>query len=351
MLIRNCWYVAGWSYQFTAETPVQRMLLGEPVVIWRPSDGPIIAMEDRCVHRLAPLSAGRIEGNQIRCMYHGLRFDAAGRCTHIPGQETIPASAKVRTYPVVERNDWVWVWMGDPEKADPSRIAPSKALDDPRWVLKTGELHYQAHYELINDNLLDLTHLAYVHATSFGAGPAWAESRPKVEPIAEGVRSSRWIVDTAPVPPLGKAAHHELVDIWTSYDFVLPGVFLLYTAIFPTGTAKRCGNAPPQDDVPTLFANFTSQAVTPTSETTTTYYYSWGPAAEHGDESMAQMMIDVATGAFLEDKIMIEAQQRIIDSAPAARPMPTSADKAITLFTRLMRSQDSGTSPIDEGAP
>jgi phenylpropionate dioxygenase-like ring-hydroxylating dioxygenase large terminal subunit len=161
-------------------------------------------MEDRCVHRLAPLSLGRIEGNAIRCLYHGLLFDADGRCREIPGQDAIPGSACVRTYPAVERNNWIWVWMGDPDRADPARIAPSKALDDPAWVLKTGELHYRAHYSLINDNLLDLTHLAYVHAASFGADEAWSRNRPRVEPIAEGVRSSRWIVGTPPTPPLGR---------------------------------------------------------------------------------------------------------------------------------------------------
>lgn len=340
MLIRNCWYVAGWSHQFEAGKPTQRMLLGEPVVIWRTQEGDVVAMEDRCVHRLAPLSLGRIEGNAIRCLYHGLLFDAGGRCREIPGQDAIPGSACVRTYPAVERNNWIWVWMGDPDRADPSRIAPSKALDDPAWVLKTGELHYRAHYSLINDNLLDLTHLAYVHAASFGADEAWSRNRPRVEPIAEGVRSSRWIVGTPPTPPLGKAAEHERVDIWTSYDFVLPGVFLLYSALFPTGSAEAFGYDAPPAHAPSLFANFTSQAVTPTSESTTSYYFSWGPAAEHGDEAMAQAMIDVAIMAFNEDKTMIEAQQRIIDTDPGRRVMPTSADKAITLFTRLMQSQD-----------
>ncbi|WP_298166002.1 aromatic ring-hydroxylating dioxygenase subunit alpha [Novosphingobium sp.] len=348
MLIRNCWYVAGWSYELEAGKPLQRMLLGEPVVLWRRSDGTVVAMEDRCVHRLAPLSHGRIEGDSIRCLYHGMRFEAGGRCAEIPGQDMIPPNACVRTYPVVEQNDWIWVWMGDIDRADPSRVAPSKALTDPAWVLKTGQLHYEAHYELINDNLLDLTHLSYVHAASFGADLSWSNTRAKVEAIPEGVRSSRWLVGSPPIPPLGKAAEHTTVDIWTTYDFVLPGVFLLYTALFPAGTAAACGGLPPSDDLPSLHSNFTSQAVTPTSGTTTTYYYSWGPAAQHGDEAMAQLMIDIATMAFNEDKVMIEAQQRVISADPSRRPVPTTADKAITLFTRLMRAQDKD--PVERDA-
>lgn len=340
MLVRNCWYVAGLSHEFTAEKPEQRLLLGEPIVLWRTADGELIAMEDRCVHRLAPLSLGRIENNTIRCMYHGLKFDAGGKCVEIPGQDMIPATACVKSFPVVERGQWVWVWMGDPARADPSRIAPMMALDDPDWIFRWGVLDYEANYELINDNLLDLCHLSYVHASSFGADESWANTRPKIERIAEGVRSSRWIRSSPPTPPLGRAAGVERVDMWTSYDFVLPGVFLLYTAICPEGTAEICGGEAPGDDADILFSNFTSQAVVPTSATTSRYYFAWGPPKSQGTEADADIMIEVAKMAFNEDKVMIEAQQKIINADPYRRPVPTTADRSITLFTRLMRAQD-----------
>jgi phenylpropionate dioxygenase-like ring-hydroxylating dioxygenase large terminal subunit len=338
-LVRNCWYVAGWSHDIGRD-PVQRMLLGEPVVLYRREDGTPIAMEDRCAHRLAPLSMGRVEGDAIRCLYHGFLFSAEGQCGEIPGQAMVPPRTCVRAYQVCERNSWVWVWMGDPGRADPSRIAPSKALDDPAWILRGGHLDYEANYQLINDNLLDLTHLTYVHAASFGADAAWSRNRPKIERVAEGVRSSRWIQGSPPIPPLGEAALHDRVDIWTSYDFLLPGVFLLYTAMYTAGTAQACHGEAPGDAHRVLFDNFTSQAVVPTGERTSRYYYSWGPGARFGDEAMAQAMIDTATLAFREDKLMIEAQQRIIDADPTRQPMPATADRAITLFQRLMKSQD-----------
>lgn len=336
----NAWYVAGWSDQFGRE-PQQRMLLGKPVVLYRKQDGALVALHDRCVHRLAPLSLGKVEGDAIRCQYHGFMFAPDGACIEIPGQEIIPARACVRSYPVVEKGSWAWVWMGDPARADASIIANSKALDDPEWVLKTGHLDYDANYELINDNLLDLTHLTYVHSESFGADEAWSRNRPRVETLPNGVRSSRWIENSPPIPPLGKAAEHDRVDIWTTYDFVIPGVFLLYTAMYPAGTAAAYGAAPPGADIEILFNNFTSQAVVPTGEKTSRYYFSWGPGSEFGGEDIAQLMIDVAKQAFLEDKVMIEAQQRIIDTDPSARPMPAAADKAITIFQRMMRSQES----------
>lgn len=344
-LIRNCWYVAGWSSDFARE-PVQRFLLGDPIVLYRKEDGELVALADRCAHRMAPLSRGRIEGDAIRCLYHGFRFGADGKCNDIPGQDLIPDRACVRRYKVVERGSWAWVWMGDADRADPSLIAASKALDDPAWCLKTGQLDYAANYELINDNLLDLTHLTYVHAASFGADEAWSRNRPKIETLPNGVRSSRWIVDSPPIPPLGKAATHERVDIWTTYDFIVPGVFLLYTAIYAAGTAQLCGDSAPGEQFEVLFNNFTSQAVVPLGEKESRYYFSWGPGSEFGGEEIAQIMIEVAKQAFLEDKVMIEAQQRIIDTDPNARPVPASADKAITIFQRMMRSQDRSTEAV-----
>jgi vanillate O-demethylase monooxygenase subunit len=332
--------MAGWSQDFTAEKPQQRMLVGEPIVLWRKSDGSLVAMEDRCVHRLAPLSIGAVEGDSIRCLYHGLKFAAEGQCIEIPGQDIIPSNACVRTFPVVEKGQWVWVWMGDRTRADPARVPPVMALDDPEWIFRTGMIDYQCHYELINDNLLDLCHLTYVHAESFGADDAWSTTRPKLEMLPEGVRSSRWTVDTLPIPPLGKAAGRDRVDIWTTYDFVIPGVFLLYTAIYDLGTAEKSGYQAPTSDEDALFSNFTSQAVVATSETTSRYYYAWGPPKRHGGEADADIMIKVAAQAFQEDRVVIEAQQKIIDLDLSRRPVPTTADKAITLFTRLMRSQD-----------
>lgn len=336
-LVFNAWYVAGWSHDFTRE-PQQRMLLGVPMVLYRKEDGSLVVMKDRCAHRLAPLSMGRVEGDAIRCQYHGFRFGPDGKCDEIPGQDQIPPAACVQTYPVEEVGSWVWVWMGDPALADPSVIAQGKALDDPAWVLSTGQIDYQANYELINDNLLDLTHLAYVHVASFGADEAWSRNRPRITPLDNGVRSARWIEGGPPIPPLGDAAGHDAVDIWTSYDFIVPGTFLLYTAICPVGTAALRGDDGPQPGDTILFDNFTSQAVVPTGEKTSRYYYSWGPASRWGGKAMADAMIAVANQAFDEDKVMIEAQQKIIDSDPDARVIPSSADKAITLFQRKMAS-------------
>jgi len=128
---RNCWYVAAWDHEIKRLTLNRRILLGEAVVLYRTSDGAPAALEDRCCHRHAPLSHGRLKRDEIECAYHGLRFAPDGRCTHIPSQDSIPASACVRSYPVVERYHWLWIWMGDPALADDSLIPDFGVMDDP----------------------------------------------------------------------------------------------------------------------------------------------------------------------------------------------------------------------------
>src|SRR6476469_5544250 len=153
MWIRNAWYVAAWTHEIEPGRIPARPVIVQPLVLYATSDG-IVALEDRCPHRFAPLSLGRLEGDALRCMYHGLKFAPDGRCIEIPGQKLIPQSACVRRYPVSVRGDWVWVWMGEAAAADPAAIPPSLALDDPGYWLKAGHLDYAAHYLLIDDNLL-----------------------------------------------------------------------------------------------------------------------------------------------------------------------------------------------------
>jgi len=196
MFAQNCWYVAGWLTEFGEDQPHARTIASERVVLFRTSHG-LVALEDRCVHRLAPLSLGRCEGDTLRCMYHGLRFSADGACVEIPGQERIPDTARVKSYPVVERHSWAWIWIGE-AAANEALIPEAVGLDHPDWALKSGgHLDYAASYTLINDNLLDFSHLSFVHSNSFGAGPEWAASRPVVTALDRGVRVSRWMPRSA----------------------------------------------------------------------------------------------------------------------------------------------------------
>ncbi|MDN5873976.1 MAG: aromatic ring-hydroxylating dioxygenase subunit alpha, partial [Sinobacteraceae bacterium] len=170
MFVRNAWYCAGWDYHLSQgqNALLARQLAGERVVLYRKPDGGVVAMEDRCCHRQAALSLGRKEGDCLRCMYHGLKFGPDGVCVEIPGQDPIGRRARVRTFPVVEKDNWIWVWMGDPEKADEDLICFSVGYGDPDWNIKTSEMHIDANYRLEMENLADLSHLAWVHQQTLG---------------------------------------------------------------------------------------------------------------------------------------------------------------------------------------
>ena len=347
MFVRDCWYVAAWDHDLPPEQPIARTIINEPVVIYRAASGGVVAMADRCCHRFAPLSLGRVEGDELRCMYHGLRFDRTGRCTEIPGQEMIPATACVRAYPVVSKHSWIWVWMGDPKKADERLIPAAVGLDDPAWTLRSGHMDYEADYQLINDNLTDFTHLSYVHAKSFGATEAFARTRPTVERLERGVRIWRWMTSEFTEDSAARAHRRAEGDGWQSYDFLAPGILLMHTAVCPEGTAARFGGGIPDlTQVEVLSENFTSQAVTPMTDRTSRYYFSWGPRAAEGSDALADAMLQVAHMAFNEDKTMIEAQQRSIDMAPGLKEVLTSADvgpmQMRAMMQRLMRQEASG---------
>jgi len=135
---KTAWYVACRVHDLNALT-----ILNEPLVLWR-SDGQLIALQDRCAHRAAPLSLGRCEGDSLRCMYHGYLFDSLDKAISIPRQAIIPPNARVRAFPVGERHSWVWIWMGDPARADEALIPPAVGLDDPHWILGSGQMDYDA---------------------------------------------------------------------------------------------------------------------------------------------------------------------------------------------------------------
>jgi vanillate O-demethylase monooxygenase subunit len=330
--VRNAWYVAAWSRDLPAEKPFGLSVLEEPIVVFRAKTGKLAALEDRCVHRFAPLSLGRCEGERLRCMYHGMLYESDGRVVEIPGETRVPASARVRSYPVVDRHDWVWVWMGDTAQADEALIPPAVGLSDPNWILGHGQMDYAAEARLVCDNLCDFSHLSFVHAKSFGASETWAKSRPNVIQLDRGVRFERWILGE----PRIRARGERKSDVWSWYEFLIPGILLMSSAAFPEGTATACGMRAPSSELGGEGISFTSQAVTPLAAKTSRYFFSWGPRKDQGDEALRDVLMGIAGQAFSEDRLMIEAQQRVIDAGPRRRVLPTSADKGVTLYNRLV---------------
>ncbi|MEO6378470.1 MAG: Rieske 2Fe-2S domain-containing protein, partial [Caulobacteraceae bacterium] len=156
MFLKNSWYQAAWSAELTAEDLLARTICGEPLVFFRNPDGAVQALYDRCPHRFAPLSRGTVNEGRLTCGYHGLVFDGSGACVHNPHGPP-PRRTVVRPYPAVERHRAIWVWMGDPQAADPSLLPDLAFIDEtPEIATISGYMPTRANYELLSDNILDL---------------------------------------------------------------------------------------------------------------------------------------------------------------------------------------------------
>ena len=335
MFLRNSWYVLGWVKDLdNAAGPLGRVIIGDPVVVWRDSSGALHAMEDRCPHRHAPLSLGQVEGDRLRCMYHGMAFDTDGTCVHMPLMDR-PPDAKVRVYPIVESSDWLWVWMGEPEAADVAFIPEAFGISDPERPMRSNSIEYDAHYQLIHDNLCDLSHVDFVHSTTLqpATGANWSASAPRIRMGDRSIQITRWF-EGAQLPDNPAVQ----VDTWSSYDFVVPGIFIMRGARYPAGTAEKFAGKEPVGVEP-LSRNIEQQAVTPISQSRTAYHYATGLIGSTPEitQALANRM-DVVIATFEEDREIIEGQQRIWDLTPESRPKQfLPQDKGPFMMRQLMQ--------------
>jgi vanillate O-demethylase monooxygenase subunit len=232
---------------------------------------------------------------------------------------------------VVERFKWVWVWMGDADKADASLIPDTHYLDDAGWRGTLGYLHYAANYLLITDNLLDFSHLSYVHETTLGGTAKYAGIRPKVTRNERSVRVERWLIDDEPAPFLRNLKTWPgNVDRWNIYDVMLPGVLLMDSGSAPTGTGAPQGH---RADAAQFFG---CQAVTPETETTSHYFFQQSHGFALDDPSVTKNLRDSVLAGFQEDMDIILAQQRILDLAPDAPMLAMRMDTALAGFRTLV---------------
>lgn len=323
MFVRNAWYAAAMSTECT-ERPLARVILGEPIVLFRTPDRRCVALLDRCSHRFAPLSLGDVEADGIRCRYHGMKFGPDGNCVEIPGQERIPPQMCVRAFPLVERHGILWIWPGDASRADPAQIVDVHWNDDPAWPVARGYIHYKANYQLIADNLLDFSHLTFVHRTTL-ANAAFPGSYPKITPFERGIRLTREILDCDPSPLHAMAGRfQEKVDFWNRQVWWLPSVFENWAGSVPAG-----GPGEPHERPGGLHLRHFS-LLTPETDRTTHYFWLQPCQFPHGDNSVIEQVGDGIAKAFAEDNWIIEAQQRSWDTCPpGARPQAVRNDAAL----------------------
>jgi phenylpropionate dioxygenase-like ring-hydroxylating dioxygenase large terminal subunit len=313
--IRNHWYVAATSAEVTADKPFARTLLNEPVVLFRRRDGSVAMLEDRCPHRKAPLSLGEVIGDEIQCGYHGVRLDGNGICTAIPSQRDapIPRNFCARSFPLVEQHALIFAWMGDPAKADPALLPNwmTETNTKPGWVAVHGYHHVKGNYQLIADNLLDLTHVTYTHKTTL-AGPGVNEAPMEVWVEGDVVRTQRVIrdVDPAPIHRAIKGLNGK-IDRWQLSEFRPPCSILVTLAAEIAGTMERF-------ETPT---HLVIDSVTPETETTSHYFWSVSRCFETANEALSKKFLEITYTAFDEDAAIIEAQQRMISSDRSNKPL------------------------------
>ena len=323
MFVRNTWYVAAFSHE-CSDRPLARTLLGEPVVLFRTPAGECVALQDRCCHRFAPLSLGDVEADGIRCRYHGMKFSPQGTCIEIPGQSAIPPKMCVKCFPLVERHGFLWIWMGEAALADPTQIVDVHWNDDPLWATARGYIHYQANYQLISDNLLDFSHLTYVHRSTL-ANAAFPNAHPQITPFERGIRLTREILNCDPSPLHAMAGRFQgKVDFWNRQVWWLPSVFENWAGSVPTG-----GTGAPHERAGGLHLRHFS-LLTPETEKTTHYFWVQPCQFPHDDRGLIEQVGQGISKAFAEDNWIIEAQQKAWDaSPPGSQPMSVRNDAAL----------------------
>jgi len=290
--------------------------------MFRTPAGECVALQDRCCHRFAPLSLGDVEADGIRCRYHGMKFSPQGNCIEIPGQDKIPPKMCVRSFPLIERHGLVWIWPGDPQLADPQRIVDVHWNDDPAWPTARGYIHYQPNYQLIADNLLDLSHAEFLHVESFGTnGSLFSHGKQTVEQDDSGAIWNKWDMTGAPppgwaAPMLGEGA---TVDQQLHIRWHAPANLALWI------TMTRSGESEPL--IPPM-AN--PHILTPETQTSTHYFFTHEPGPEA--EAMARRV-------FLEeDEPMVAAQAEAMAGEDFwdLKPLILASDKAAILARRKL---------------
>jgi phenylpropionate dioxygenase-like ring-hydroxylating dioxygenase large terminal subunit len=330
VFLRNAWYVAARDAEISNNLlPVQ--LLGERLVLYRTSAGQPAALEDACPHRRLPLSMGRLVGDQIECGYHGLAFDCSGRCTRVPGSSTIPVGARVRSYPTISKYGFLWIWMGDPLIADPNRMVLVEHWDDPAWGKnRGGAMDVDCNYLFITDNLLDPSHVAWVHRTSFGNEACQGEPIRSTA-SADGVIAARWMynVEVAPfyVPLVGFDGRCDRLQ---HYEVRFPSYAVIKAIFAPAGTG---GEGKPLHEKALIMDSY--NFMTPIDENRTRYYWFQIRNVSPRDETLSQLMDDGVAAAFAEDCTILAAVQRGF-LHHGYQHIDLATDRAPSLFRRRL---------------
>ena len=331
-LVHDAWYVGAWSHELD-DGPIARKLLGEDVVMFRNPDGKAGALEDRCPHRGVRLSLGKSVAEGLQCGYHGMVFGRDGGCTVNPGEALNPGF-KVRSFPVVERQHFIWVWMGDPAKADESMIPdfPYHDMTDD-YNFHFARYDIASNYMFMIDNLMDLTHLGYVHVSTIGGNPAEHDHAELITSRTDnGAHFCRWMMGSTPPPSFNAVAGFKgKIDRWGDFEYVAPASVLQWAGGHDADTGGRENRDKPGGLVLRLF-----HQATPADENNFHYFFSTALRGKAKDDPANLAFHADILKAFLEDKEFMESQQEMVSKDPSRALMLRTHDKAVAYARQAM---------------
>ena len=329
--VKNAWFVAGWSKNY-GDDLTSATICEQPLVLFRTSTGQVVALEDRCPHKLLPLSKGQRVGDTIQCGYHGMTFDGSGKCVRIPGQDNTPNSAYVDSFPVIEKYGVVWVWLGPPHLANEQDIFELPEFSDQNWhIHHGGAMHVKANYLNVAENLVDPAHVSFVHPTTLGN--AASEDVPvHVSTGEEVIVAWRWIRNSPPVGFFQKFGNFKgNVDRWHYYYLHLPSIAVIdFGSIDST---KKCAEEDRGEGVRIFAVHF----VTPVAEDYTIDYWMHLRNFEQGNEAVSKQMDEMFEFAFSEDKEVLEAIHCSEQKPQKRKPIRIAIDKAPTTYRKRIR--------------
>lgn len=346
MFLRDQWYVAALSSELESK-PLARQILGEYVALFRSEAGQVVALADRCPHRGYPLSLGTVVGEQLICGYHGFTFDCAGTCVSVPGQDRIPSKANVRSYTVVEQGPWVWIWMGRGE-ADRSALPDTPWLTQAdQWSCVSGVARINAPFDLLVDNLLDLSHETYLHNGSIGT-PEVATTPIEVEVDEDNhvVRVFRHM-NTVECPPFyaRTTGLTGQVDRWQDIDYFPPGYYLLHARLAPV-------SQPPLPDGSDDHAFHMKILYGLTPSTETTVYDFWALARDFcvGEEEIDEFLNKMQTAVVQEDVDALNVLHRRAQEIPEVSEVSIKIDRGGLAARRMLTAMKDAVAPVAGGA-
>jgi phenylpropionate dioxygenase-like ring-hydroxylating dioxygenase large terminal subunit len=334
MYVLDAWYVTAWSTEVSRD-PIRRTVCEIPVTLYRREDGRPVALEDRCAHRGYPLSAGRLVGDDIECGYHGFTFGCDGVCTRVPAQDLIPKRTAVRSFPLLEKDGWIWIWTGAADRADAALVPDTHWMTDPDWATVTHSFPFACRADLIHDNLLDLTHESFIHLSTVGDDYIY---RHGITVVVDGdVVSADRLMPGVAAPPL-YASTMGLTGLWDRFhctEFHAPSFHALHSGITGEGRPREEG-----------YLIKVMNGITPIDAHSSHYYYAFSRNFGVDDQSATEALVGGLRTVLQEDADALALQEIGLQTRPPGEfdvliAQDAGVAKARKVMQRLLREEQS----------